>query len=620
MFVQALAGYADTHLRRQLDDVAFEERPVQYALQIRKDGRFDGVTSRFTEVLVVAPAKKKNGTDKPAKTRLQPQLLSVPRSPVNRNSVVHPLLGSDDIKYVLGPGPWTQPKERENHRERHEAFVSLIRKVAQETGDRALAACTLFYDQPAELERAREALAKVTPGSNVVLSVFAEAVTERDEVRTWWRTHYEASTAKRGSGEIAECLVSGKIGSIPPTHAKIKGTAALGGQAAGVSLMSFDKAAFRSYGWDQNANSPVSADRAMAYVLALNDLLKPGSRKRKDFEGVAFLFWLKRDVDIAYSSLLEEPPGELLLDQAKAIMSLEHNAFLNKEERNELYLAAVSATGSRLVLRSWSSRPLGDALEALLDFWEQLKMQPLTRDQPPRADPFWKLLYALDREGKPPASRTVALRKRALEGRGNPLGYRILSEVLARMRADKDKRRDLAALGLLRLCLNDLYATSGKGEPMPTALDENDPHQHPAYVCGRLLALHDSLQWRTFETAGESQPNSTVEDRYYTLVMNSPSIGLAKVFDLGRKHLSKLRKLDAKVGTKFADSFTRRICDLEERLDGVPPAQFDLHDKARFALGFYHEKAPRFKSRKTVDVSAEPAIDSNSNVTNEDNQ
>ncbi|ACO32176.1 type I-C CRISPR-associated protein Cas8c/Csd1 [Acidobacterium capsulatum] len=618
MFVQALAGYADTHLRKQLDDVAFEERPVQYFLQIGKDGSFLGVIPRFTEVPVASPKQKKGSADKPPKTRLQPELLSVPRSPANRNSGLHPLLGSDDIKYVLGPGPWTKASELENHRDRHEAFVELLRRVAKETRDRALEICAQFYDQPEQVERAREALAKVTPGSNVALFVFGQPVTERDEVRAWWRQHYEASTAERGAGQTAECLISGVVGPIPSTHAKIKGTSALGGQPAGVSLMSFDKPAFRSYGWEQNANSPVSSDRAMAYVLALNDLLKPGSQNRKDFDGVAFLFWLKRDVDIDYNSLLEEPPSDVLLDKARAIIGLKNGAWMRQEERNELYMAAVSATGSRLVLRSWSSMPLEDALESLLGFWEQLKMQPLEKDKPPRAEPFWKLLHALDREGRPPASRTVALRRRALEGRCSPLGYRIVSDVLARMRADKEKRRDIAALGLLRLCLNDLHATTGKGEPMPAALDETEPPQHPAYVCGRLLALHDSLQWRTFDAAEEAQPNATVADRYYTLMMNSPAIGVAKVFDLGRKHLSKLRKLDAKSGTSYCDYFTRRICELEEHLGGEPPVQFDLHDKARFALGFYHEKAPRFRARKAESISTK--LQANSNSTDEENQ
>ena len=273
-------------------------------------------------------------------------------------------------------------------------------------------------------------------------------------------------------------------------------------------------------------------------------------------------------------------------------------------------MAAVSATGSRLVVRSWSALPLEEAVENVVGFWSGLKMQPFD-GQPPRAEPFWKLLYALDREGKPPASRVVALRQRALHGPRKPLGYRIVADVLARLRADAAKRIDLAAHGLLRLCLNDLHSITGDGEIMPAALDPDQPNTHPAYVCGRLLALHDALQWRTFETAREPQPNSNVGDRYYTLMMNSPAIGWAKVSDLGRKHLKKLRKLDE----RRADNFTRRICELTEQLGGEPPKLFNLHDKARFALGFYHEKALRFRPRKGVEANGDdsPEVTTDSN-------
>jgi len=612
MFVQALAGYADTHLRDQLDDVAFERRAVPYLLQIGKDGRFEGIIPRFTEVPAGGASKRAAKTGAALKTKRQPQVLTVPRSPANRNSGLYPLLGADDIKYVLGPGAWTKEKETQNHQERHDAFIALLRRVAEETGDRALVACTLLYDQREQVERAREALAEAAPGANVALYVFGQPVTDREKVRAWWRHHYEAAASDRNA-ETAECLISGLTGPIAATHPKIKGTAALGGQPAGVSLMSFDKPAFRSYGWEQNANSPVSADRAMAYVLALNDLLKPGSRHRKDFEGVAFLFWLKRDTGIEFESLLEDPPGDELLDRARAIINLDRKAYASRAERNELFMAAVSATGSRLVVRSWSALPLEEAVNNVWRFWDGLKMQPFDAAQPHRAEPFWKLLCALDREGKPPASRIVALRQRALDGMRKPLGYRMVADVLARLRVDSAKRTDLAALGLLRLCLNDLHQVTGKGEYMPAALDPDQPNIHPAYICGRLLALHDALQWRTFETAGEPQPNSNVGDRYYTLMMNSPAIGLAKVFDLGRKHLAKLRKLQEKRGPMYADNFTRRICELEEQLGGEPPKLFDLHDKARFALGFYHEKAFRFRPRKGAGESDSPDITSDSN-------
>ena len=77
----------------------------------------------------------------------------IPKSPVNRNSGLHPLLGADDIKYVLGAGAWTQEKDKANAEERHQAFVDLIRKAAEATKDEGLEACVEFYKRPEEVER-----------------------------------------------------------------------------------------------------------------------------------------------------------------------------------------------------------------------------------------------------------------------------------------------------------------------------------------------------------------------------------------------------------------------------------------------------------------------------------
>src|SRR5260370_32196328 len=107
MFVQALAEYAQNRLGKQLKDEAWEEKPVPYLLEVASDGTFLTVTERKTEA---ARGKK---------TIAVAQMLTVPRSPVNRMSGLHPLLGVADTKYVLGVGAWTKPDKQENPSERH---------------------------------------------------------------------------------------------------------------------------------------------------------------------------------------------------------------------------------------------------------------------------------------------------------------------------------------------------------------------------------------------------------------------------------------------------------------------------------------------------------------------
>jgi CRISPR-associated protein Csd1 len=608
MFVQALAAYADEKLKDELNDVAFEERAVPYYLSLAADGRFLAVIPRFVSV---PPA---NGKGKP---KQRAQTHRVPRSPVNRNAGQHPMLAADEIGYVLGPGPWTKPNDVDKVTKLHEAFVALIHRVATETQDEGLLACSRFYANPDELQRAHTRLAELEapPGSNIALYFSGGPVTDRETVQLWWRSHYEAATEKRASTDTAECLISGVVGPIPPTHPKIKHTAALGGQPSGVSLMSFDKGAFRSYGWEQNANSPVSADRAMAYVLALNSLLKPGSPNRRDFGDVAFLFWLRKDSPLNPAEMLDETPTPAYIEEVQRVIELNRNVWIDDDA--QFYMAAVSANGSRLILRSWITELLPVAAENVLAWWEGLQMQPFSPNDPLNTPRFWQLLYAIEREGKPSAGRIVDLRRRALLGSRAPLGYRIIADVLQRMKVDAGKRTDLAALGLLRLCLNDLNQSTGEKQ-MPPSIDTENPNLDRAYLCGRLLALHDDLQRTTFWMAENATVNTTVADRFYTLVMNSPSVGMTGVFDLGRKHLTKLRKLPKghslpnksilkEGGYPIARAIELSIGEIEVPLteQGGIPHRFGMHDKARFALGFYHQKAYRPKKAGSSDDSTE---------------
>src|ERR1035441_5854651 len=123
MFVQALATYADEYLSEELVEDAWEEKPVPALIEIGPEGTFLGIVPRLRQ--------ETRGN----KTVMRPEALQMPRSPVNRNSGLHPLLAADDIKYVLGAGAWTAPKDEQNAMERHEAFAALIRKAAAATHD-----------------------------------------------------------------------------------------------------------------------------------------------------------------------------------------------------------------------------------------------------------------------------------------------------------------------------------------------------------------------------------------------------------------------------------------------------------------------------------------------------
>lgn len=569
MFVQALAQYADTYLGEELDDEAWEEKPVPYLLELAADGSFLNVVERMT---LVARGKKM--------VRV-PQPLSVPRSPVNRNSGLHPLLAADDIKYVLGVGAWTTDAQEKNHAERHEAFVELIGQAAQSTHDTALQACERFFAKPDDVEKARAEMKmkEAKAGSLVALSVDG-ALVLRPAVRAFWREHYQEAFKERveDGGGVGECLISGEFGPIVPTHGKIKGTASLHGRAE-VSLMSFDKEAFRSYGWDQNQNSPVSPGRAMAYVLALNDLLRHDKGHRRDIAGVGFIYWLKRPEEFDPFMALYQPSER----QVAAMLSLDPGADPNP---NEFYMAGVSGNGGRLRVRYWVTDSLGHVKSNLRDWFEGLRVSGF--EGPSEPVRFWQLLQAIDREGAPPADRVIALLRRAIEGPSQPLGYRMLAAALNPLR--RAGERTAARLGLVRLCVNDLIHVHKRGEkPMTESLDPEQ--KNSAYLCGRLLAEYEGLQYNAFRSAGESKVNLSVADRYYSLASTNPAIAFPRIEDLGKKHLRKLQRDN--LGAAIA--IEQRLQELHGLLEQAAgyrfPSMLNLDQQGRFALGYHHQRA-----------------------------
>ena len=128
--------------------------------------------------------------------------------------------------------------------------------------------------------------------------------------------------------------------------------------------------------------------------------------------------------------------------------------------------------------------------------------------------------------------------------------------------------------GLVRMCVNDILSLERKGETlMPESLAPD--LDHPAYLCGRLLAMYDSLQY-----AAQGDVNVTVADRYYSMASSYPELAFPKLESLSRAHFKKLRRENRAA----AVAIERRIDDLMMKLT-VFPGMLSLKDQGRFAIG-----------------------------------
>ena len=107
-------------------------------------------------------------------------------------------------------------------------------------------------------------------------------------------------------------------------------------------------------------------------------------------------------------------------------------------------------------------------------------------------------------------------------------------------------------------------------------------NRDPAYLCGRLLAVLDTIQQRAIS------PNATVVDRYYGTASSAPASVFGNLLDNAQNHLSKLRKEPRTRGAGIA--LDNRLMDVIDGLEEFPKT-LTLPQQGLFALGFYHQRA-----------------------------
>ena len=135
----------------------------------------------------------------------------------------------------------------------------------------ARAVCAYFENWKPETAREHPALQpyleEIFAVGNLIFRYQGKFVHEEPEIAGVW----DAAQEEEDSQEKGRCLVTGEEVPIARLHPAIKGVK--GAQSSGASLVSFNAAAFESYGKTQSYNAPVGEPAAFAYTTALNALL-----------------------------------------------------------------------------------------------------------------------------------------------------------------------------------------------------------------------------------------------------------------------------------------------------------------------------------------------------------
>lgn len=590
MILQSLTDYyeilADSGA---ISKPGYGKAKVSYALNLTPEGR----------LLSVLPLKLE--VERGKKKVEIPQMLEVPEQ-AKRSVGISPNFLCDHSGYVLGVDNKGKP---ERSSQCFEAFCKLHHEILGDVSCPEAKAVLAFLDSwnPGQYDQCDEIAdfsEELLVGSNLVFRVVGRGYAQDSrEVRTAWERH----RSEEGDGERMQCLVTGEIAPIARLHPSIKGVK--GAQSMGASIVSFNAAAYESYGGEsqQGLNAPVSEYASFAYTTVLNHLLaEEGSHQF--FGDTSMVYWAKSPRRIyqdifAYSlDPVEHSETEHVTEDDKKTESLLSTAFKNLAEgkpidsieeeidiETQFYILGLAPNAARLSIRFFLQNSFGRIMENVRQHYLDLNIEKGPKDF--EYLPLWKLLSetvspkAKEKASSPLLSGAVL---RAIFLR-NPYPEALYSGVMLRIRAEKDINRGKAAI-------IKAFQIRKNGEKYKEELTVslNEQSENKAYVLGRLFAVLEKAQRDVMPDI-----KATIKDRFFTSACATPASVFPRLLMLSNHHIAKLSKPEYK---NAVEKWKRELMD-KLSVDKNPfPSHLSLDDQGIFILGYYHQQKANYAKKE----------------------
>ena len=612
MLLRHLNDFANS--RKLLDNLAFKPKAVRWIITLDEVGNLVGQGPVETE------GEKRRGKafDCPQTTR-----------PKVAGGVAEFMADGITAVFGLDTNPEQPMSEKrrqdrgENNRRKYDDFWAQIEQARENTLSSTLNILLAFKPEPGRIPFflrwgiSSEAKPEEKPawwvtkaeGGEVKLGPdnFSFRVEEQllleDEIyiRPFWRSQFEKENEDHeADAPHGLCLVTGESDQpIALTHnPKVQGVPNT--QAFGAAIVSFDKDAFASYGFEQSLNASTSTRAATAYCIALNAMLGRENHSLR-LGQVACCFWTRNETDAtsAWGALLNQADPLAVADFLKSPWVGREREALRQEQ---FYAVTLAGNSGRIVVRHWMQVTLETATESLQRWFRDLDLEPVRlpsgkEKMPPLA--LFRLACATVRDAKDLQPEVTAqLFRAALEGAAPSLT--LLHPMLNRLRVDMARDGSTALLNHSRFALAKLILNRNRKDNIVQIAERQTTNtEDAAYQCGRLLAVLAEAQAKAHDYQLEG---AGVTERYFGTAMASPASVFPILLKLNRHHLNKISKSDRYRGhDRF---FDEAIQDVLTKVNQFPRT-LDLHAQGRFAIGFYQQKAADRVAREAARTNRE---------------
>lgn len=567
MMLQALIAYAE---REHLGDADFETVGVRWLIPLDRSGQLAGDPIPLAE----NPSEKKSRP----KSMLRPFTSPNELSPGKKSHFLCDTL--ERATLFLDP---RTPDKAEGRRTQHGYFQSLLEEAAQAKPDEAarLNAVVMFLRDSTATVRLHAALteAKAKPTDNATFSVEGVNLLDSSLLKTFWRERRQKQSTAGGEREQRICIATGELADTLDTTEKIKGVP--GGLATGTNLISFDKDSFCSFGLEQAQNAALSASAELNIRSALNTLIGKSRSQGLVFNDTVHLHWTRKPVQQDPFDLLTTADPDAVSALLKSVKEGRRYVGL---EANAYYAMSLSGNGARIVVRDWLESTVPEVEQNIADWFTDLAIAEPGGSGVKHDFKFGALLYGMVRAELSEMSPVLPtqLLHGALRGRSVPLPHAALAAAVRRQQLDQENKLNPARLALIKACLlRSPNSQTNNSQTKDKAMTEclNPESRDPSYLCGRLFAVFDRLQY-----LAQGGVNAGVVERYYASASVTPALVMGRLFRNAQFHLAKT---EGGVATNVNKDFET----IASALGNQFPAALDLEGQGRFALGYYHQKA-----------------------------
>lgn len=251
------------------------------------------------------------------------------------------------------------------------------------------------------------------------------------------------------------------------------------------------------------------------------------------------------------------------------------------------YILGLAPNAARISIRFWLDTTFGQLAENLAQHWQDLAIEPRAWKTPPS---IWRLLLQTAVLGKSEnISPVLAGEMTRAVIRGTPYPLSLLSQLIARVRADGDVNG--LRVAMMKAVLRQRFRKGLIKEEIPMSL--NIESENNAYLLGRMFAVLERIQYQAL-----GDLNAGIADRYYGSASAVPFSVFPRLLSGAKHHLSRLRKDKGGAAVNREKELGEIIAKLPETF----PRHLSIEEQGRFAIGYYHQKQRYFAEKEPAET------------------